>query len=117
VYGAPAAAGQAGGVKAAVHHSTVRPPEAWSTAEVAELLATLLPGLGDRVLRSVDCTYTMTPSHDPVVGLHPEHPSVVVACGFSGHGFKLTPVLGEVLADLALDGTTAYDLALLSPLR
>ncbi len=117
VYGAPAAAGERGGVKAAVHHSTVRLPDAWTTAEVAELLSPLLPGLGDRVLRSVACTYTMTPTHDPVVGLHPSHPSVVVACGFSGHGFKLTPVLGEVLADLAVDGMTSYDLLLLDPVR
>ena len=116
-YGAPAAAGPDGGVKAAVHHSTCRPGGDWPAADVAALLAPLLPDLGDRVLRSVDCTYTLTPEHDPVVGRHPAHSQVVVACGFSGHGFKLTPVLGEVLADLVLDGTTAYDLALLDPLR
>ena len=85
--------------------------------QVADLLTPLLPGLGRRALRSVDCTYTLTPTHDPVVGALPGAPGVVVACGFSGHGFKLTPVLGEVLADLAVDGTTAYDLALLDPLR
>ena len=84
-----------------MHHSTLRPADAWPPAEVAALLAPLLPGLGDRVLRSVDCTYTLTPTHDPVVAVHD---GVTVACGFSGHGFKLTPVLGEVLADLAVDG-------------
>ena len=41
----------------------------------------------------------------------------MLACGFSGHGFKLTPVLGEVLADLAVDGATAYDLGFLRPDR
>ena len=116
-YGAPAVAGPRGGVKAAVHHSTSRPADDWPAADVAALLAPLLPGLGDRLLRSVDCTYTLTPQQHPVVGRHPAHPQVVVACGFSGHGFKLTPVLGEVLADLALDGTTAYDLSLFDPLR
>jgi sarcosine oxidase len=40
-----------------------------------------------------------------------------VACGFSGHGFKLTPVLGEALADLAVDGETRHDLALFDPGR
>lgn len=116
-YGAPAAAGPGGGVKAAVHHSSTRPGGAWPAADVAALLAPLLPGLGDRVLRSVDCTYTLTPDQNPVVGRHPDHEQVVVACGFSGHGFKLTPVLGEVLADLAVDGSTSYDLTLLDPLR
>ena len=27
-----------------------------------------------------------------------------MACGFSGHGFKFVPVVGEILADLAIDG-------------
>jgi len=116
-YGVPAVAGPGGGVKAAVHHSTSRPAGDWTLSELATLLAPLMPGLGDQLLRSADCAYTMTPSEDPFVGRHPAHEQVVVACGFSGHGFKLTPVLGEVLADLVVDGTTAYDLAFLSPTR
>lgn len=116
-YGAPPVAGPRGGLKAAVHHSASRPAGDWSAAQVAALVAPLLPGLGDRVLRSVACAYTLTPEHDPVVGRHPCSPQAVVACGFSGHGFKLTPVLGEVLAELVLEGATAYDLSLLDPLR
>ena len=65
----------------------------------------------------MDCTCTLTPDQHAVVGRHPTAAGVVVACGFSGHGFKLTPVLGEVLADLVVDGTTPYDLSLLDPLR
>jgi sarcosine oxidase len=42
---------------------------------------------------------------------------VLLACGFSGHGFKFTPVLGEALADLAADGTTRHDLATFDPTR
>jgi sarcosine oxidase len=42
---------------------------------------------------------------------------VVVACGFSGHGFKFVPVLGEILADLALDGSTAHPIGLFDPAR
>ena len=48
---------------------------------------------------------------------HPDHPQVSVACGFSGHGFKFTPVIGEILADLATDGSTAHPIALFDPLR
>jgi sarcosine oxidase len=105
------------GVKASVHHCTSRPAANWTGAEVAGLLAPLLPRLGSRILRSVPCTYTLTPDEHFVVGRHPQVDGVLVACGFSGHGFKLTPVLGEVLADLALDGATSYDVALFDPGR
>ena len=116
-YGVPGVAGRAGGVKAAVHFSPVRPPADWTPEQLGGLLAPLLPGLGSTVVRSADCTYTLTPDEDFVVGRHPAHEQVVLACGFSGHGFKFTPVLGEVLADLAVDGSTAYDLSGLSPQR
>ena len=112
-YGVPASAS---GVKAGIHHSDVPPAGDWTAEQVQELLRPLLPGLG-ALVRSARCTYTMTPDEHAVVGRHPEHERVLVACGFSGHGFKLTPVLGEALADLAVDGTTRHDLALLDPLR
>lgn len=50
------------------------------------------------------CLYTVTPSHDYVLGVHPEAPSVVIGSACSGHGFKFGPWTGEVLADLALHG-------------
>ena len=103
------------GPKVAVHHSTVRPAGDWTAADVAELVAPLLRLGPPR--RSVPCRYVMTPDEHAVVGHHPGSDRVVVACGFSGHGFKLTPVLGELLADLALDGTTSRDLSLFAPSR
>jgi sarcosine oxidase len=42
------------------------------------------------------------------VDRHPEHPQVVVGAGFSGHGFKMSSALGEVLADLSVDGTSEH---------
>jgi sarcosine oxidase len=104
------------GPKVAVHHSAVRPPGDWSADEVRELVAPLLPGLGEPV-RSAPCRYVMTPDEHAAVGRHPDSDRVVVAAGFSGHGFKLTPVLGELLADLALDGSTGWDLGLFDPQR
>ena len=105
------------GVKTAIHSSTGRSAELWQPEEVADLVAPLLPGLGSRVLRTAHCTYTLTPDEHYVVGPHPQAERVVLACGFSGHGFKLTPVLGEVLADLAVDGSTRHDLSLFDPQR
>jgi len=112
-YGVPATVS---GVKAAIHHSDVSAAGDWSADQVQALLRPLLPGLGP-LRRSAPCTYTMTPDEHGVVGRHPGHQRVLVACGLSGHGFKLTPVLGEALADLAVDGTTRHDLGLLDPLR
>jgi sarcosine oxidase len=114
-YGVPAL--HEGGVKAAVHYSTVKPADAWTAGDVAELLADLLPGLGSDVARSVPCTYTLTPDEHFVVGRHPAHDNVVLGCGFSGHGFKFTPVLGEVLADLATGRSLSYDLSMFDPRR
>ena len=46
--------------------------------------------------------YDMTPDHQPIVGHLPGHDGVVVAAGFSGHGFMLAPVIGEGVARLVL---------------
>jgi sarcosine oxidase len=40
-----------------------------------------------------------------------------VACGFSGHGFKFVPVVGEILADLATCGATVHPITLFDPRR
>jgi glycine/D-amino acid oxidase-like deaminating enzyme len=46
--------------------------------------------------------YTMSPDSHFIVDRHPQAPNVVFAAGLSGHGFKFTSVLGEVLANLAI---------------
>jgi glycine/D-amino acid oxidase-like deaminating enzyme len=61
--------------------------------------------------------YTTTPDEHFVIATHPDHTQVTVACGFSGHGFKFVPVVGEILADLATDGGTAHPIALFDPRR
>ena len=115
-YGVPSLAGE-GGVKAAVHFSTARPPADWSAAHVAAVVGELMPDLGDRLVRSAPCWYTLTPDQHFVVGPHPASDRVLLACGFSGHGFKFTPVLGEVIADLVVEGRSSFDLSSFDPLR
>ena len=68
-------------------------------------------------MQAKTCMYTMTPDEHFLVSPHPEFPQVVIACGFSGHGFKFTSVLGEVLADLAGDGHTRHEIGFLSAAR
>ncbi|MES2462657.1 MAG: N-methyl-L-tryptophan oxidase, partial [Armatimonadota bacterium] len=52
------------------------------------------------------CLYTNTPDGHFIVDRHPDHDNVSVACGFSGHGFKFAPVIGQALADLATTPST-----------
>lgn len=84
--------------------------------EIAELrqdfIDRYMPAANGDLLASTSCMYAMTPDTHFVVDFHPQHPNVVVACGFSGHGFKFTPVVGEILADLVLDGRTGHDISL-----
>jgi sarcosine oxidase subunit beta len=62
--------------------------------------------------------YDVTPDWEPVIGRVPGTERVVVAAGFSGHGFKLAPAVGQSVAELVLDGrATSFDLGLLDPLR
>lgn len=76
-----------------------------------------LPGMGTRLLEHAACLYTMTPDHHFLLGLHPDHPQVSLAAGFSGHGFKFASVVGELLADLATTGRTVQPIGFLSPTR
>lgn len=65
-----------------------------------------LRGFTGNVLDSSMCMYTMSPDEDFVIDRHPEYDRVVFATGFSGHGFKFTPVIGEYLASLSASDNT-----------
>ncbi len=67
---------------------------------------------GPLVSRRV-CLYTNSADGHFIVDHHPRHANVVIACGLSGHGFKFAPVMGEVLADLAIDGASALPVSFL----
>jgi sarcosine oxidase len=72
-----------------------------------------LPGASGPVVSTLTCLYTMTPDKHFIVDQHPEHERVAIACGFSGHGYKFAPVIGEILADLATEGRTAHPVGFL----
>lgn len=119
-YGFPALPGQ--GIKFGRHDAgesctpeTIR--REVSSDEVAalqEVLNRYLPGAAHGVLWTLTCMYTMTPDAHFVIDRHPEWPQVVIGCGFSGHGFKFASVVGEILADLALEGSTRHPIGFLS---
>ena len=77
-------------------------------------LTECLPEIDPDLVRHSVCLYTRTPDQHFVIDHHPEQQNVVFAAGFSGHGFKFCPVIGEALADLIQHGKTSLPVAFLS---
>lgn len=69
----------------------------------------VIPGSGPE-LRTVTCQYALTKDRRFVLSALPQHPDIIVGLA-AGHGFKFTPALGRVLAELALDGESTDDLS------
>lgn len=82
--------------------------------ELRPLLDATFPGHLLERARSVTCLYTMTADKNFIVGNHPQFPGVTLASCCSGHGFKLGPVMGEVLLETALAGKVPAEAAFLS---
>jgi sarcosine oxidase len=80
-------------------------------------LADHIPELAGRCLDARACMYTNTPDEHFVISVYPDNPRVVIACGFSGHGYKFCSVVGEILADLSIEGSTPHPIDLFSPAR
>lgn len=83
----------------------------------SDAAARLLPGVTPHPVRIGTFAEGFTPDEHALLGPLPGHRNATVMTGFSGHGFKLGPVLGEVGTDLALRGTTDHDIAPLDPGR
>ena len=59
------------------------------------------------------CLFTNSPDEHFIIDVHPTLGQVSLAAGFSGHGFKFSSVVGEILADLATEGATRHDISIL----
>lgn len=112
-------------MKVAFHHSgQLTTPDAIDRdvgadeiAAIREALTAWLPDAAGDWLRSTACMYTNTPDEHFVIGSHPRHPQVILAGGFSGHGFKFCSVVGEVLAGLAAHEAASCSISLFAPDR
>jgi sarcosine oxidase len=116
-YGFPA---DAAGVKVAKHHhfdEAVDPDHydraasAADEAVIRRVLKAHLPDADGRLLAAQACLYTMTPDSDFILDRLPGCPQIIVAAPCSGHGFKFAPVIGEILADLAVMRQTEHDIS------
>jgi sarcosine oxidase len=84
-------------------------PDPAAAERLAGFLRTRLPAAVGTHDHSATCLYTLTPDRDLVLGPLPGHDRVLVALG-AAHGFKFAPLLGRVLADLALHDGTEVDI-------
>lgn len=111
-YGIPMRAEE--GMKVSRHHGGAfvdpdtieRGVTAADEADVRSYLAAHLPSADGPLTDSEVCMYTNTPDDHFIIDRHPQHKNVLLAGGFSGHGFKFSPLVGRILADLAVDGKT-----------
>ena len=114
------------GVKCAFHGwgETTAPGQIERTIDPARDLEPLvramqswMPGAAANFRDASACMYSLTPDEHFVIDRHPQLPGLILCGGFSGHGFKFAPVIGEIVADLALDHGTRHDIAFLSLAR
>ncbi|HEX4665054.1 MAG TPA: N-methyl-L-tryptophan oxidase [Chthoniobacterales bacterium] len=83
-------------------------------APIVRAMEAWMPGATATFRAAKPCPYSLTPDGHFVVDRHPDHPRLVLCGGFSGHGFKFAPVIGEISADLALENESRHDIEFLS---
>jgi len=102
------------GVKVAEHHGGVTTTadarsfeaEPGRLERLAGRMQRLLPGLTPAINKSATCLYTTTPDRHFIIDKLPGRSNVFVGAGFSGHGFKFTIFVGQLLMELATDQKT-----------
>ena len=85
-----------------------REPEPEDERLLRDFTERYFPDAAGPTVRLATCMFTNTPDKHFVLDSLPDAPQVAVGAGFSGHGFKFASVIGEILADLAVDGRTDH---------
>lgn len=91
--------------------------EARDVTPLARALDAWMPGAAQSLREANACMYSLSPDEHFVIDRVPQVPNLVVCGGFSGHGFKFAPVVGEIAAELALEGGTRHAVDFLSLAR
>lgn len=94
-----------------------REPTLEDAQAIERIVDDVLPSARGPIVSMRICMYTNSPDSHFIIGRHPQRESAVIACGFSGHGFKFASVVGEILADLATSGATQWPIGFFSPQR
>jgi sarcosine oxidase len=86
-----------------------REPNAGDEEVLRAFTARYFPAAAGTTMGLRSCMFTNTPDEHFVIDLLPAEPRVVVASPCSGHGFKFSSVIGEIIADLVARGATTHD--------
>ena len=122
-YGFPAIDGKFGGFKMATetYHSTTNPNEVnreISQNEIDEMYENYVKGringVSNKIVKTTACLYTVTPKARFVIDYLPSNDKIILASPCSGHGFKHSAAIGEVLSELALTGKSKIDISAFS---
>jgi sarcosine oxidase len=114
------------GLKVALHYpgqvtnpdSVNRIPSKEDENHLVEALDKYLPQGYESTHVLKTCLYTNTPDENFILDFLPGYDQqVVIAAGFSGHGFKFVSVVGEIMADLAMKGKTELPIGFLNAQR
>ena len=120
IYGLPALSGRHGGLKIATEqYQTITSPEEVNREVSQDEINSMydyyikkqLPDLSSKCVNAMACLYTVTPDSNFVIDYHPEHKEILIASPCSGHGFKHSAAIGEVLSQLVLDGKSKIDIS------
>ncbi|MFN0204845.1 MAG: FAD-dependent oxidoreductase [Planctomycetota bacterium] len=84
-------------------------PDVQAILQIQQFLARQLTIPIVKSVGAETCFYTCTPTEDYKIGTHPDCTRISIGAGFSGHGFKLAPVTGRILAELCLRGASSVD--------
>lgn len=122
-YGIPSMDGQT--VKLVVHRGGIRSDpdhldrevHAEDLEPITHLVSRRIEGVAPVVVRSGVCMYSLSPDEHFMIGSPAGMPEITFLGGFSGHGFKFAPVIGDIAADLALERATARPIAAFDPNR
>jgi sarcosine oxidase len=87
-------------------------PNSADEAVLREFAAEMFPLGNGPVMSLKTCMFTNSPDDHFIIDLHPDYPQVSFAAGFSGHGYEFASVVGEIMADLALERHTRHDIDL-----
>ncbi|XP_053313029.1 peroxisomal sarcosine oxidase [Spea bombifrons] len=88
----------------------VKDPKIPDIQILRSFISNYLPGLHPEPVVVEQCMYTSTPDTNFILDHHPLHKNIVIGAGFSGHGFKLSPVVGKILSELCIGTKSTYDL-------
>ncbi|XP_065588037.1 peroxisomal sarcosine oxidase isoform X2 [Cyrtonyx montezumae] len=120
IYGLPALE-YPGLVKVCYHYGSPTDPEERDrtlpgsprphVALLSNFISSYLPGLETQPAVMESCLYTNTPDEDFILDRHPKYNNIIIGAGFSGHGFKLAPVVGQLLCELSLGEKPSHCMA------